>query len=195
MHERFFVLLPMMDLKPNLVDPRTGKAIHELLCDLEERAKHDELLKVFRLDLQPTKVFPVGVGHRLKMINTEKTNFVGILNLTPDSFSDGGCLLTEDGAVDLAKLLKRVTQLLQGGASIIDVGAESTRPGAEAVPADVQLQRALPALRIIREVYPEAIVSLDTRDAAVFEACAQEGLIDMVGERVMVYVTPSSSTM
>ena len=73
------------------------------------------------------------------------TQIMGILNVTPDSFSDGGRYCTE------ANLRARIQELLTDGADIIDVGGESTRPGAEPVPPEEELARVLPAVRAIRE--------------------------------------------
>ncbi len=89
-----------------------------------------------------------------------KIQIMGILNLTPDSFSDGGCW-NNDSA-----LLTRIEQLLTEGADIIDVGGESTRPFAKAVTAEMELARVLPAIREIRERSTVAI-SIDTTKAVV----------------------------
>ena len=85
---------------------------------------------------------------------------MGILNLTPDSFSDGGRWSNE------AALSSRIEQLLAEGADIIDVGGESTRPFAEPVTADMELARVLHAIRMIRERSAVAI-SIDTTKAVV----------------------------
>nr|WP_320009942.1 dihydropteroate synthase [uncultured Desulfobulbus sp.] len=90
---------------------------------------------------------------------------MGILNVTPDSFSDGGSYVSE------ATLEKRIEQLLSEGADIIDVGGESTRPFAEPVDAEEELKRVIPAIRKIRK--RSAIpISIDTTKAIV----AQESL-------------------
>ena len=89
-----------------------------------------------------------------------KVQIMGILNVTPDSFSDGGQWSSEQA------LSARIDQLLADGADIIDVGGESTRPFAEPVRADEQLARVLPAIRKIRE--RSAIpISIDTTKAVV----------------------------
>jgi len=89
-----------------------------------------------------------------------KVQVMGILNITPDSFSDGGCWSSE------AALTARIEQLLAEGADIIDVGGESTRPFAEPVSAEEELARVLPAIRKIRE--RSAIpISIDTTRATV----------------------------
>lgn len=88
------------------------------------------------------------------------TQIMGILNVTPDSFSDGGRYCTE------ANLRARIQELLTDGADIIDVGGESTRPGAEPVPPEEELARVLPAVRAIRE-QSGLPVSIDTTKAEV----------------------------
>ncbi len=82
---------------------------------------------------------------------------MGILNMTPDSFSDGGQFTGPDAAV------KHALKMAQEGADIIDVGGESTRPGSERVSAEEQKQRVLPVISELRKVLPENIViSIDT---------------------------------
>lgn len=93
---------------------------------------------------------------------------MGILNVTPDSFSDGGVFFDADKAV------ARGLEMVQQGASILDVGPESTRLGAAPVSADEQIRRAVPVIRRLRQ--QTAIpVSIDTRDAAVAEAALDAG--------------------
>ena len=88
---------------------------------------------------------------------------MGILNVTPDSFSDGGRYL-EPGAA-----IARGLALLDEGADLLDLGAESTRPGSAAVPAEEQWRRLEPVLRGLRQARPEATLSLDVRVAEVAE--------------------------
>ena len=91
---------------------------------------------------------------------------VGVCNVTPDSFSDGGEWL------DPAAAKARIDALVAEGADIVDIGGESTRPGAKPVPAAEQLERVLPAIRYARE---RALVSIDTTDATVAAACLEAG--------------------
>ena len=92
---------------------------------------------------------------------------MGICNVTPDSFSDGGMHATAPEAFEHAR------GLLAAGAGIIDVGGESTRPGAEEVPPDVELERVLP---VVRELAAQGVaVSVDTRHASVAAACIDAG--------------------
>jgi len=93
---------------------------------------------------------------------------MGVLNVTPDSFSDGGRYTDIDAAVTHA------IQMCQEGADLIDVGGESTRPGADRVEAEVEIQRVLP---VIRELAAVGIpMSIDTTRAAVAEAALQAGV-------------------
>lgn len=91
----------------------------------------------------------------------------GILNVTPDSFSDGGRFVGRQAAVDQA------ARLWEEGADVIDVGGESTRPGASPVSPDQEAERVLPVVEAIVRALPGAQISVDTRRAAVAEqACA-----------------------
>jgi len=100
---------------------------------------------------------------------------MGILNVTPDSFSDGGDYFEQDAAV------ARALTMIAEGADIVDVGGESTRPGAEPTPEDEQLRRTIPVIRAIREHDPDVAVSIDTRSAAVARTALEAGA-DMVND-------------
>jgi len=99
----------------------------------------------------------------------ERTAVMGVLNLTPDSFSDGGRYENPLAAVRQAQML------LAQGADLLDLGAQSTRPGAEEVGPERELARLLPALTAIRVAHPEALLSIDTFHAAVAEAALAAG--------------------
>ena len=86
---------------------------------------------------------------------------MGILNCTPDSFSDGGLHLEVDAAV------RRAAEMIEDGADIIDVGGESTRPGAEPVSASAELDRILPVITEVRSRWPEIVLSVDTSKSKV----------------------------
>ena len=100
---------------------------------------------------------------------TERVLVMGILNVTPDSFSDGGRWL------DPAAAVARAHELLAAGADILDVGAESTRPGSAPVSAPEQWRRLAPLLDALHRERPDAVVSCDTRDAAVAERALAAG--------------------
>ncbi|MFS2317009.1 dihydropteroate synthase [Maricaulis sp. D1M11] len=93
---------------------------------------------------------------------------MGVLNVTPDSFSDGGSF------VDLGAAVDRGLQMLASGADVIDVGGESTRPGAEPVPADEELRRVIPVIKALRE-QTAARISVDTFKPDVARAAVEAG--------------------
>ncbi|QEY33400.1 dihydropteroate synthase [Synechococcus sp. RSCCF101] len=94
---------------------------------------------------------------------------MGVMNLTPDSFSDGGALAS------IADACRTAGRQLQQGAAVLDLGGQSTRPGAVEVTAAEEATRLLPALRAVRTRFPEAILSVDTFHAAVAEAALDVG--------------------
>jgi dihydropteroate synthase len=97
-----------------------------------------------------------------------RTLVMGVLNVTPDSFSDGGDFFNSRDAV------RRGIEMLREGADIIDIGGESTRPGAKAVPAALELERIIPAIRGIRKK-TNAPISVDTRKSQVAELAIKAG--------------------
>lgn len=101
-----------------------------------------------------------------------KTYVMGILNLTPDSFSGDGLLSRED-AVSAA--LEQAGRFAAAGADILDLGGESTRPGAQPVSTAAELERVLPVLQAVRAAHPEIILSIDTYKAEVAEAALSAG--------------------
>ena len=104
-----------------------------------------------------------------------RTLIMGIMNLTPDSFSDGGALPGVDDA------LRRAEALLNEGADVLDLGAESTRPGAAPVTAADELVRLLPVVRALRRRFPQAVLSVDTYKADVAAAAIAAGA-DLVND-------------
>ncbi|MDK2977144.1 MAG: dihydropteroate synthase [Candidatus Marinimicrobia bacterium] len=107
------------------------------------------------------------MAHGQSMDLTVKTAVMGILNLTPDSFSDGGLFISRDQA------LKRAEEMISEGADIIDIGGESTRPGAEAVSEAEELDRVIPVIEALAGTVP--CISVDTTKAAVAEAALNAG--------------------
>ena len=98
---------------------------------------------------------------------------MGVVNVTPDSFSDGGTLYANN-ALSVAAAVDRAAHMVQEGASIIDVGGESTRPGADAVSVDEELSRVVPVIAALRARFDVA-VSIDTSTPQVITAAAQAG--------------------
>ncbi|WP_298613378.1 dihydropteroate synthase [uncultured Odoribacter sp.] len=104
--------------------------------------------------------FPLLGGHPLDL---SRPWVMGILNVTPDSFYDGGKYVSE------LKVIGRIHQIMEEGADIIDVGAYSTRPGAAFVDEKEETARLMPAVELIRKYYPDTLVSIDTFRASVAE--------------------------
>lgn len=102
----------------------------------------------------------------------QQTIVMGILNLTPDSFSGDGLLSQADYQ---EKALGQATQFVQDGAHILDVGGESTRPGAQSVSAEEELTRIMPLVTAIKSKLPGTLISVDTYKAEVAEKVLQAG--------------------
>ena len=102
----------------------------------------------------------------------KKTYIMGIINLTPDSFSGDG-LLRERDYVRTALL--QAEHFIQDGCDILDLGAESTRPGATPISTEDELNRLLPVVRSLREEMPNVVLSIDTYKAETARACLEEG--------------------
>jgi len=108
----------------------------------------------------------------------ERTYVMGILNLTPDSFSGDGLLAsTSSNPASTGEQpgLREARRFLDAGVDILDVGGESTRPGSQPVDTDEELRRVLPTLRAILAEFPDALISIDTYKAAVAEEALQAG--------------------
>ena len=104
------------------------------------------------------------------------TKVMGILNLTADSFHPASRIAGTD------ELLHRAEGMLRDGADVLDIGAESTRPGASPLGEDAELDRLMPALKALREAFPEAVLSVDTYKGGVALAVAEAGLADIVND-------------
>ena len=104
-----------------------------------------------------------------RLIDLSIPKVMGILNLTPDSFYDGGKYGNE------RSIIAQVGKMLAAGATIIDVGAYSSRPGADTLSAEAELQRILPAVKSIVKEFPEALLSIDTFRSTVARHCLDSG--------------------
>ncbi|PVZ71784.1 dihydropteroate synthase [Pelagibaculum spongiae] len=109
-----------------------------------------------------------------RSLDLSQSIVMGILNVTPDSFSDGGCFDHLEAAVDQAKVM------LEQGAQIIDIGGESTRPGAEAVSVEDELQRVIPVIKAIASI-PNILISIDTSKPEVMRRAIAAGA-DMIND-------------
>lgn len=105
---------------------------------------------------------------RQRELDLSRPQVMGILNVTPDSFSDGGKHQQLEQAVAAA------AQMLQDGATILDIGGESTRPGAAEVGLEQELERVLPVISALRSRF-DCVISIDTSKAAVMSAAVQAG--------------------
>ena len=114
-------------------------------------------------------IFQWNVGSRILQLG-RRTLIMGVVNVTPDSFSDGGLY------IDAEKAVVHAQQLLDDGATIIDVGGESTRPGeSEPVSEEEERRRVLPVIRDLKRRRPDAVVSVDTYKASVARAAVELG--------------------
>ncbi|MBI3332250.1 dihydropteroate synthase [Candidatus Peregrinibacteria bacterium] len=96
---------------------------------------------------------------------------VGVLNITPDSYHDGGKYISVDRA------LARAEEMMKQGADIIEIGGESTGPHSKDVPEEEEADRVLPVLRAIRKAHPEARLAIDTYRSAIAKAALEEGVM------------------
>ncbi len=159
MRERRFVLKPLCDLIPMETDPVSGKTWFDLLAEAP-----DEEVSRIGGPLDMTKpVIRWGL----------RSYTMGIVNLTPDSFSGDGLLRrgNRTGAV-----IDQCAAFIENGADILDLGAESTRPGFTEITADEETARLIPILKEIRRQFPETLLSVDTRRADTVRAALENGI-------------------
>ena len=102
----------------------------------------------------------------------QRTYIMGVLNMTPDSFSGDGMLGVDDPVI---AALERAHQFVQDGVDILDIGGESTRPGAQPVPAEVEIERVVPIVRALAASGIPAVISVDTSKAEVAAAALHAG--------------------
>lgn len=161
--EREFVLWPLCDIAKDMEHPKLYKTCGQLLSQLLKVAAESEegpakIEKV--IPIQPQQLW------RWKA----KTYIMGILNTTPDSFSDGGSYVDVDSAVQAAERMK------EEGADIIDIGGMSTRPGADdQFPEEEEIRRVVPVIQKLREKGFDLPISIDTFRASVAEAAVKAG--------------------
>jgi len=106
---------------------------------------------------------------RGELVSLAKPKVMGILNVTPDSFYDGGRYTNED------QMLRRAEQMLAEGASFIDIGGYSTRPHAPEISEEEELARVVPAVRALQKAFPKAHISVDTFRSGVARAVVEAG--------------------
>ena len=116
------------------------------------------------------------INVRGQLVDLSSPMVMGILNATPDSFYSGSRKQTE------AEIAQRANQIIAEGGKMIDVGAFSTRPGAEVVSVEEETQRLKRALAIVRREQPDAIVSVDTYRPLVARQCIEEFGADIIND-------------
>lgn len=112
-------------------------------------------------------------GQKSRWVLGSRTLVMGVLNITPDSFSDGGRYLERGAAID------RALEMVEEGADIIDVGGESTRPGAASVPLDEEIKRVIPVIKELSQ--NDVALSIDTTKAEVARQALEYG-VEMVND-------------
>jgi 2-amino-4-hydroxy-6-hydroxymethyldihydropteridine diphosphokinase/dihydropteroate synthase len=152
LHERPFALFPLSDVAPLWIYPAPGIFQGKTACEIS-RQWGSKFSGEAPLHTRQ-------IAHRI-----DSPQLVGILNVTPDSFSDGGKFFSVENAIEQAK------KLIQDGAEIIDIGAESTRPNATSIDPDTEWQRLEPILKNIfaTEFLFKPKISIDTRNAMTAE--------------------------
>lgn len=135
--DRPFALWPLCDVAPTWVHPEWQHCV-STVCEVN-RFSGQAPLKTRQMNA-----------------SIAKTQWMGVINVTPDSFSDGGLALQADAA------LLHAQQLINEGATVLDIGAESTRPGATPLAWEVEWERLAPVLELIRSRYPTLTISIDT---------------------------------
>lgn len=149
--ERAFVLVPLADLAPDWLHPVLNRPVRDLLAGVDRQGIHP-------------------VMRSLPAFGT-RTFVMGVVNITPDSFSGDGVLEKDDplrAAVDQAR------RFVEAGVDILDIGGESTRPGAELVSAQAELERVAPVVEAFRREF-DALISVDTYKAEVAEVTLSAG--------------------
>ena len=149
---RPFVLVPLADIAPRWVHPETGR---------------DVLAMRAAVSSEGIRRWPV------PLFWGRRTEVMGILNVTPDSFSGDG-VLVGDGAAVVAAAVAQAEAFVAAGADVIDIGGESTRPGSVPVSAEAEMARVLPVIRAVRQAV-NVPISVDTYRAEVAEAALEAG--------------------
>jgi len=117
----------------------------------------------------------ISINCRGRLLHSVDPIVMGVINITPDSFYAGSRFLEFD------KVEQQVEKMLEHGADIIDIGAMSTRPGAEIIEPQEELARLLGPIKIIRKRFPDIFISLDTVSGVVAAACLEEG-VDLIND-------------
>ncbi len=111
-----------------------------------------------------------------KLLDLSVPRIMGILNVTPDSFYDGGRYMTSD------KIRAQLDKMIGEGADIIDIGGISTRPGSKPVSEKEELKRIIPAIKLARELHPETIISVDTYRSRIARHVVKEFAVEVIND-------------
>ncbi len=175
MEGRAFVLAPLADLAPDLIHPGTGRSVGAMLEGLDT-----SVVRLYRdspAAVQPRAAHGDVTGSNMQVGSHEfrwgeRTYVMGVLNVTPDSFSGDGLMAQDDAALSAA--LAQAKEFVESGADILDVGGESTRPGAEPVGPAEEAARVLPVVGALASEFDVAI-SIDSYKADIAEAALLAG--------------------
>ena len=147
---------------------------------IEVFSRHNKKIKSKIIDIKDIKFLKKKLKKKIKLDLkkiTSKKNFLsskshvimGILNLTPDSFSDGGQFNTNK------KAKKRIIEMIESGAEIIDVGGESTRPNSKIIPVNIELARVKKVIQEFKKKFPKTLLSIDTRKSEIMRESINYG--------------------
>lgn len=117
----------------------------------------------------------ISINCRGRLLQSDDPVVMGVINITPDSFYAGSRFL------EYQELEPQVEKMIQEGATIIDVGAMSTRPGAEVISSTEEIKRLLEPIKKIRKTFPNTFISLDTINSEVAKVCLDEG-VDIIND-------------
>ena len=171
------MLQPLLEVAgPQFVHPVLNATIGELHQRLLESSANSNKDDGDKLQQEAVRVLPLP---RNRFLYWNETLVMGILNVTPDSFSDGGQFNNDDNNNNpVEAAAQRALQMyVEEGAAVIDIGGESTRPGAQEVSVSDELQRTIPVISRIRELSDAVPISIDTRRAVVAKAAVQAGAL------------------
>ena len=121
-------------------------------------------------------LIPYSINVRGKLLDLSEPQIMGILNITPDSFYSGSRKQTN------AEIRDRVEQIIGEGGQMIDIGAYSSRPGADDVSSEEEMRRLKMGMKIVREIAPDIPVSVDTFRADVARMCVEELGVDIIND-------------
>ncbi|KAI8058135.1 Dihydropteroate synthase-like protein [Syncephalis plumigaleata] len=162
--EREFVLRPLCDIAPHREHPTLYRTNEQLLGQLMHSEDTGQ-------PIAPTAMMAIPLGQETLWLRGQRTCIMGILNVTPDSFSDGGQYNTTEAAVEHAIAMHK------SGADIIDMGGMSTRPGSDEIPVETELARILPVIEALhaQKFTERCSISVDTYRAEVAERAILAG--------------------